>query len=118
MRYMIFDTEGNAIDAFRTRGAANAALRGMVRMDPEAADELVLIEYDDAGRPTGETLRASELTPSVAMQPTPWVFVVATGAALENSSSRPKSRDLNTYLPGRSEQARVRWTDDELVPTG
>lgn len=116
MRYMIFDNEGNAVDAFVTRRAALASLRGMVRLDPDAEDELVLVEHDDAGRPTGNTLRASDLTPSFSVEPTTWLFLVETGVAVD-PTKRPRSRESNTYVPGWSEQSRVRWADGDLVPT-
>ena len=59
MTYSIFDSTGNLVDAFDDRDAAVAALTGMVRAEPESADEVFLVAQDDDGHV--ETIYGSSL---------------------------------------------------------
>ena len=60
MTYSIFTSTGNLVDAFDDRDAAVAALTGIVRAEPESADEVFLVAQDDEGQ-VGETIYGSSL---------------------------------------------------------
>ena len=49
MTYMIIDSRGNAIDSFETFRLAVGVLKMIVEHEPEAKDELVIVEYDSKG---------------------------------------------------------------------
>jgi hypothetical protein len=53
MRYMIYDDEGNALGAFRSRIAAESNLRRIAGLDPARAAELVLTSYRSDGSLAG-----------------------------------------------------------------
>lgn len=61
MTYSIFDSSGNLVDAFDDRDAATAALTEIVRAEPDAADEVLLVTQDDEGNMIGETIYGSSL---------------------------------------------------------
>lgn len=60
MRYSIFTSTGNLVDAFNDRDSAIAALTEIVRAGPESADEVFLVAQDDEGH-EGETIYGSSL---------------------------------------------------------
>jgi hypothetical protein len=49
MRYSIFVSTGNLIDAFDDRDAAVAALAAIVRAEPDPADAVFLVAQDEEG---------------------------------------------------------------------
>lgn len=79
MRYLILDSMGNAVDAFRTRVAAHATLRAIVDEEPDAADALVILAYDDAGRPAGEPITFDDLPPAVRVTWSSWASCPSSG---------------------------------------
>lgn len=52
MTYSIFDT-GNLVASFDREDTAAEALRRLAE-DPEAADRLLLVAFDDAGNPVAD----------------------------------------------------------------
>jgi hypothetical protein len=65
MTYSIFDSTGNLVDAFEERDAAIAALRAIVKAEPDAADEVFIVAQDDEGNMVGETIYGSSLPAAV-----------------------------------------------------
>ena len=53
MKYVLLDSTGNLIDAFDAEEEARATLERIVQQDPEAAGDVALIVYDEAGVPAG-----------------------------------------------------------------
>jgi hypothetical protein len=53
-QYVLLDSGGNLIDAYDDPDEARAALRRIVADEPEAAEHVALLTYDDAGNPVGE----------------------------------------------------------------
>jgi hypothetical protein len=49
LTYMLFDDAGNAINSYDNEDTAKQALRAMVRREPEAAERILLISYDENG---------------------------------------------------------------------
>jgi hypothetical protein len=78
MRYLILDSMGNAVDAFRSHVAARATLRAIVEQEPDAADALVILAYDDQGHPVGKPTVFDDLPPAVRME-SPWTFITSSG---------------------------------------
>ncbi len=97
MRHMIFGSDGDAIGAYRSRRAAVATLRAMLAADPDIADELVLISYDEAGRSVGESIKASDLPPLVTISESRFVF---SPEAVTESRAKvtPRARKRNAYI--------------------
>jgi hypothetical protein len=59
--YVILDSTANLVDSFTDEAEGRSALEAIVRQDPEAADDYALLQYDETGRPVGETLIGSDL---------------------------------------------------------
>jgi hypothetical protein len=59
MYYVILDSTGNLVESFDDENAARAALERMVHDEPEAADHLALLTYDEHGEPVGEAVTVS-----------------------------------------------------------
>jgi hypothetical protein len=62
MTYSIFDT-GNLVVSFEREDEAQDALRRIAHHDPRAADDLLLVAFDDTGRVVSECV-VGELTVS------------------------------------------------------
>ena len=54
MDYVLLSSTGNLIDSFKDEAAARAALQQIVATEPEAAEDVALLTYDEGGRPVGE----------------------------------------------------------------
>lgn len=78
MRYLILDNSGNAVDAFRTRVAAEATLRAIVEAEPDAADALCVLAYNDQGRPAGEATTYDDLPPAFRVR-SAWTYSTTSG---------------------------------------
>lgn len=61
MTYSIFNSTGNLVDAFEERDAAIAALRAIVKAEPDAADSVFVVAQDEEGNMVGETIYGSSL---------------------------------------------------------
>ena len=79
MRYLILDNMGNAVDAFRTRVAAEATLRAIVADEPDAADVLCVLAYNDDGRPVGDAKMYDDLPPAARVVRSAWTFSTTSG---------------------------------------
>lgn len=62
MNFSIFDS-GNLVASYAEESAARDALAQLVADDLEAADEVVLIAFDDDGQPVGEPVLGSAVRP-------------------------------------------------------
>ena len=59
MYYALFDSTGNLIESFTDEQEAREALDELAHDNPDSADELALLAYDDDGRPVGRAITAS-----------------------------------------------------------
>jgi hypothetical protein len=55
----IFSSTGNVVAWFDTEDEALAALSDLVAVEPEAADEIAAIPFDDAGHACGPAIKGS-----------------------------------------------------------
>lgn len=93
MYFTILDNTANAVDTFTSEREAVAALEAMVENDPEAADDLLLLRYDDDGNPVGEALEASIVQPVLKNLDASRVVMVAwRGACLALEAILPEQR--------------------------
>jgi hypothetical protein len=58
--FVILTSDGNLVESFDDEAEARAALEGLARSAPEAADEYAMLTYGDDGLPVGEALPASD----------------------------------------------------------
>lgn len=56
---MMMDITGNALGAWSHKALAAKALQDLVEVDPTAAEEVIVIEYDRHGKATGHTISMS-----------------------------------------------------------
>ena len=80
MRYVIVDMEGASRDYFDTRDDVLEALRGLEEEHPGIAGELLVVTYDDEGRPVGEAESGEEVFKPLILEFEPNAFL-ATGAS-------------------------------------
>lgn len=73
MQYMILDSAGNALDSFDDELTAHATLHSMIRFEPDAADDVFLLAYDDDGMPVGEALSVFDVPAPVFVEPSPFL---------------------------------------------
>jgi hypothetical protein len=59
--YVILDSTANLVDSYTEEAEARHALEGIVRQDPDSADDFALLTYGDDGQPTGGALVGSDL---------------------------------------------------------
>jgi hypothetical protein len=93
---MIFDSDGDALGAYRSRRTAIAALRSMVIADPDSAEDLILISYDREGHSMGESIRGSDLPPQARV-----AFSSVTlleGATQSRAEIAPRARARSPYI--------------------
>lgn len=65
MQFVIVDNEGSVLDTFDDRQMAESALRLIVRHDKKAADDLLLLTYDNSGDPAGDAVVFEDITTKV-----------------------------------------------------
>jgi hypothetical protein len=63
MDYLILDSAGNAVASFEDEVAARATIHAIVAVEPEAAQHLALLAYDEDGQPVGEAVSAMDVPP-------------------------------------------------------
>jgi hypothetical protein len=73
MEYVILDSAGNAVASFHDDATARATLYAIVEVEPDAADHLVLLAYDDEGMPVGEAKMYVDVPPAVDVRPSQFV---------------------------------------------
>jgi len=61
MTWMMLDETGNAIGAYDDDVSAHVALRSLAEAEPDAADRVLLVQYDDAGHPVGDAVTIEDL---------------------------------------------------------
>ena len=66
MTHGIFTSTGNLVAWFETEDEALAALSDLVAEEPEAADEIAAIPFDDEGHACGPAIKGSSLLPQGA----------------------------------------------------
>jgi hypothetical protein len=66
MTHGIFTSTGNLVAWFDTEDEALAALGDLVAEEPEAADEITAIPFDDEGHACGPEIKGSTLLPQSA----------------------------------------------------
>ena len=62
MHYALFDSTGNLIESFTDEDEARLALDAIALENPDAADEIAVLAYDDRGRPVGRAISANTVT--------------------------------------------------------
>lgn len=63
MDFMIFDSNGNAVDAFDSERSAVLGLLSLCEQEPELARHLSLGAFGDDGQAVGEALTLADLDP-------------------------------------------------------
>jgi adenylosuccinate lyase len=61
MTHGIFTSTGNLVAWFESEQAALAVLAELARDEPEAADEIAAVPFDDDGKACGPAIRGSAL---------------------------------------------------------
>lgn len=82
MEFMILDSAGNAVASYEDDLTARAVLHATVAVEPEAADHLVLLAYDDDGMPVGDALTVFDVQPGFVVEPSPFEQVRETQALI------------------------------------
>lgn len=59
-QYVLMDSGGNLIEAYDDHDEAHAALRRLVADEPDAADHVALLIYDDAGNPVSDAVTVTD----------------------------------------------------------
>jgi hypothetical protein len=83
MEYMILDSAGNAVASFEDEAAARATLYAIVEVEPDAADHLVLLAYDDDGMPVGDAKTYVDVPPAVEVRESAFVLESLTDALVK-----------------------------------
>jgi hypothetical protein len=91
---MILDSAGNAIASFTDEMTARATIHAIIRIEPESADELVLLAYDDDGMPVGQAQTFFDVPPAVTIDDPPPV-VQSLGNARSFTRASSSKRTLN-----------------------
>ena len=102
--YMILDDAGNALASFSDEVTAHATLHAIVAVEPDAAEHVVLLAYDDDGMPIGDALSVWDVPMAVTIQPSDFVQSQQTEARVKQSSRRQ-----TRYVGGMMSEWQVRW---------
>lgn len=54
MHYVLLSSTGNMIDSYEEEAVARAALQRIVDVEPDAAEDIALVTYDENGLPSGD----------------------------------------------------------------
>jgi hypothetical protein len=90
MDYMILDSAGNALAAFEDELTARATLHAIVALEPDAAEHIVLLAYDEQGMPVGEALSVEDCDPPVSVEPSEFVLTRSTQAVIRRVTSQQR----------------------------
>jgi hypothetical protein len=88
MQYMILDSFGNALASFDDDATARATLHAMVAVEPDSAEHVVLLDYDDEGMPVGEAKTVFDVPLAVTVEPSEYLISVVTKAAVRGGIRR------------------------------
>jgi hypothetical protein len=105
MQFMILDSSGSAVASLDDELAARAMIHAIVAVDPDAADHLLLLAYDDVGMPVGEAMTVWDVPPAVTVDPSDFVQ-----RTVSQTLVRLGSRAQTKYIAGMmipSWQARI-----------
>ena len=86
--YMILDDAGNALASFSDEVTAHATLHAIVAVEPDAAEHVVLLAYDDDGMPVGDALSVWDVPMAVTIQPSEFVQLQRTETYAKQRSRR------------------------------
>jgi hypothetical protein len=92
MDYVILDSAGNALASFSDELTARATIHAMVRVEPDAAEHIALLGYDDEGMPVGEALGVMDVEPPVTISMSLEGFLQPLTAAAVRATSRTSYR--------------------------
>src|SRR5436309_724655 len=67
MVYMIFDDAWDAVASFDREESAFATLHAIVTVEPDAADHLTIVIYDEEGMPVGDALTIEDVPSPVTV---------------------------------------------------
>jgi hypothetical protein len=84
---MILDNHGNAVASFDDEISARAGMHAIVAVEPECADSLILMTFDEEGLPVGDAHTFAETPPGVCLEPSSFIQV-ARSASLVKSELR------------------------------
>ena len=98
MDYMIMDSAGNAVASYDDDLTACAVMHAIVAIEPDAADHLVLLAYDEDGMPVGDARTIVDVPSGVVVEPSPFVQVLITQTLLREPL-RARTRFLGYRLP-------------------
>lgn len=62
MYFVILDSTGNLVESFDSEREARATLEQIVRDEPEAAEHLAILTYDEHGKPVGDAIAVAHAT--------------------------------------------------------
>ena len=98
MQHAILDSAGNTVASFDDALAARASLHAMVAVEPEAAEHLALLTYDDDGIPVGEALTVFDVQPGVEFEPSFFIQDQVTKAG-EGVPTRAQTWNFGSLVP-------------------
>ena len=107
MEYMILDSAGNALASFEDEASARATLHAMAMVEPDAADEIALLAYDEEGMPVGEALFAWDLSPAVTVEPSHFVLLRGSRTFVRRAPRGETNRYVATITTHLVRQPRV-----------
>jgi hypothetical protein len=87
MQFTILDSRGNVVASYDDDLTARAVFHAIVAVEPEAADHLALLTYDDEGMPVGEARTIVDVAPPVEVEPSPYVLALETWTAVREPLS-------------------------------
>ncbi len=109
MHFQISDIDGSVLDSFDDGREAVSALRAMLVDDPTAANDLLLLSFNDRGEPDGPARTLSDLLSAL-----PWLQAdLPWTQAGSSTSANPAS---STPLPLRSGAFRARGSRSKSSP--
>jgi hypothetical protein len=89
------DSYGNTLASFDDETTARATLHSIVRAEPDAADYVALVSFDDDGMAVGKAKSVFEVEPAVTVTTTEFVIVRETGALIPRVAKGQRH-----YAPG------------------
>lgn len=98
MQYMIFDSAGNALASFDDEGRAHATLYSILRIEPDAAEHVALLAYDDDGMPVGDALTVFDVPPPVSVEPSQFLQAPRLTAPVGWQFSRTQNRFFGEFV--------------------
>lgn len=101
MHFQIADNEGSVLDTFDNGREAVAALRSMLADDPAAANDLLLLSFDDSGDPAGPASTLNDLLAAL-----PWLQVEMPWTQKRSSTSANPATSAHLHRRSRAFRAK------------